>query len=124
MDRRTFIQQAALGAGIGALAGTQNIAAQNTPTESFTFAVIADPHCGEDAKKGLEKYGRGVDKLLLCLDKITALEAAKKPEFILLLGDIHPWILKDYKDRLAIPVHAVAGNHEAIRYCEQRGISR
>ena len=115
MDRRTFMQQAVAGAGLGVLAGSKNVSAQQNVTEPFTFAVIADPHCGEDAKQGLEEYGKGIDKLLLCLEQIDAIEGTQKPDFLLLLGDIHPWILKDHQDRINLPVHAVAGNHEATK---------
>ena len=80
--------------------------------ESFSFCVIADPHCSEGPKKGLEKYGSGKEKFLACMSRMKDLGSQEKPDFVLVLGDIHLWELKDVLHTIDIPLHVIAGNHE------------
>jgi Icc-related predicted phosphoesterase len=41
------------------------------------------------------------------------MKPSEKPDFILLLGDIHPEALKPHLAELKIPIHATPGNHES-----------
>lgn len=83
--------------------------------ESFCFCVVADPHCANAPAKGIEKYGTGLEKFLMTVRAIETLDGADKPDFMLLLGDIHPAALKDRFGEIKIPIHATPGNHEATR---------
>ncbi len=112
LTRRHFFGLAA-GAAISAnhvLADEPDVSAVSHPP--FTFAVIADPHCAEGPRPGIEQYGTGVEKLLRCFEVMEGLPASERPDFALLAGDIHPEALAPHRDKLTIPVHAVAGNHE------------
>jgi predicted phosphodiesterase len=115
IGRRQFVKWTAAGAGLtlvsGAGKGQPAQAAAETPR--FTFAVVADPHCAEGPRAGLERYGTGVDKFLACVKTIEQLDVSERPDFMLLVGDVHPWALEEHKQAITIPVHAVAGNHES-----------
>jgi predicted phosphodiesterase len=118
IGRREFIQRSVLGAGLGLLGGTATRAAAQSASktqEPFAFCVVADTHCSEGPREGFEKYGTGVDRFLACVKAMEALEGAERPDFMLICGDIHPWALKEHIDKVTIPVHAVAGNHEASK---------
>ncbi|NIA12610.1 MAG: hypothetical protein GWP08_00925 [Nitrospiraceae bacterium] len=112
MGRRQFITQTAAGAGLSLLAGAPRASAAETPMEPFVFCVVADPHLSEAAKPGIRHCGTAVDKFLRCVQAMDAFEGEDKPDFMLLAGDIHPWILKDHLEAIRIPIHATAGNHE------------
>ncbi len=112
MGRRQFLGQAAFGASMGLIGKAKPaVAATNESAgEEFTFCVVADPHCSEPAKKGIERYGDGVAKFLACFEAMAKLE---KPDFVLLAGDVHPGVLKGRLGDVSVPIHAVAGNHES-----------
>ncbi len=121
-SRRNFL---ALGAGIGIAASLKNKTAWAgafPEQEEFSFAVIADPHCAEEPKNGMEHLGNGVDKLLRCFDVMKSLPADERPDFILIAGDIHSAALAPHLEKISLPVHAVAGNHEGNP--EARGLLR
>jgi len=84
--------------------------------------VVADPHCEEKVKPGIEEYGTGIDKLRLCFHAMEQMPKDEQPDFVLLAGDIHPWLLKDHVDDMTFPVHAIAGNHESTK--ERRNFMR
>ena len=90
--------------------------------EAFSFAVIADPHCAEAPRQGIEQYGNGADKFLRCFETIDALPQEDRPDFALIVGDIHPEALAPHLDKIELPLHAVAGNHEGS--AEARGLLR
>jgi len=81
--------------------------------EPFTFAVVADPHCSEKAKPHIEQYGTGVDKFRACVHAMERLPQRERPDFVLVVGDIHVAAFKQVLKDVAIPVHAIAGNHES-----------
>lgn len=115
VSRRNFLAMAA-GTGATVATGTYAAAALSYPEqEPFSYAVIADPHCAEPAKKGLEKFGNAVNKLMHCFETMTALPKAEQPDFVLIAGDIHPDALAPQLDRISFPLHVVAGNHEGSR---------
>ncbi len=130
LRRRTFLRNALVGAGLGVAGVRRSARASATetqgpskglaPEESFAFCVIADPHCGEEMRSGIEEHGTAMDRLLTCFRQIEKLEGPDKPDFILLVGDIHPWVLKDHMDKMPIPIHAVAGNHESTNEKRQQ----
>ena len=118
--RRDFIGQTVAAAAAAAVAS--RVAAVDTsertarsPAESFSFCVLADPHCDEPAKEGIEALGDGVAKLMRCLEQMQQLDLAERPEFLLLAGDVHPWALLEHEAQWPIPIYAVAGNHESSR---------
>lgn len=119
IGRREFVKTFAAGAGLGALAAAAPPARAQDDTESFAFCVVADPHCAEEPKPGIERLGRGVDKFLACARKMEALEGPERPDFMLVAGDIHPAALKDRIDDLGVTAHVVAGNHESDRKTRQ-----
>jgi predicted phosphodiesterase len=121
LNRRRFLSIAAGAMG----AAGYTLAESNRPLpdrEPFTFAVIADPHCAEEPKAGIEEYGNGVDKLLRCFETIKNLPAEEQPDFALLAGDIHPETLAPHLDKITLPIHSVAGNHEGTP--QTRGLLR
>ncbi len=112
IDRRKFLGMTS-GAALGAwIAKADEIPASAYEQPLFNFAVIADPHCAEDPKKGLETYGSGVDKFLRCFKAIKELPGEDQPDFALIAGDIHPAALAPHLGKIALPLHVVAGNHE------------
>lgn len=117
MNRRQFIQCVAGGAAVVALV-PDALCAQ----ESFCFAAVADPHCADTASKGLEAYGSGVERFVKAIKTMEAMPIEERPEFILLLGDVHPDALKPRLSEVTIPVHATPGNHESTS--EKRALLR
>ncbi|MCK5861508.1 MAG: metallophosphoesterase [Candidatus Hydrogenedentes bacterium] len=122
LDRRSFLGLAAtIGvatAGYGMAESTRSWPEQ----VSFSFAVIADPHCAEGPRQGMELLGSAVDRLLRCFQAMEELPPDKKPDFVLIAGDIHPEALAPHLDEIHIPIHAVAGNHEGSK--KSRGLLR
>ncbi len=122
MDRRGFLK-ASLASAVGLLAhgrgahsqesapGDQAVEAADGP--SFAFCVVADPHCSEGPKAGLEHLGNGVDKFFACVAQMEKLRAKERPDFMLVVGDVHLWELRKHLDRVSIPMHVIAGNHES-----------
>ena len=82
------------------------------PVEPFSFAVVADPHLMEKARAGTEAQGTHVERFFRCLSAMEALEGVENPEFVLVVGDIHPEELARQRDKVRLPLHVVAGNHE------------
>ena len=81
----------------------------------FSFAVVADPHCDEEpGAHGWSEllYGSHVYRFLQCVNHMEKIEGKWKPDFMLILGDIHLWVLSHYFDLIHIPMHVIAGNHE------------
>lgn len=82
-------------------------------TQPFNFAVIADPHIGETRiRAGYERYGGHLQGFLAAVRAMETLPANERPEFILVLGDIHMWALRKHLDRIGIRMYVIAGNHE------------
>ncbi|HDP34162.1 MAG TPA: hypothetical protein ENN29_03520 [Candidatus Hydrogenedentes bacterium] len=122
LGRRQFLSITA-GLGVTAAAGHCIAATDSASTqESFSFAVIADPHCAEKSRPESESLGDGVQKLLRCFEVLRRLPASERPDFALLAGDIHPDALAPHLDSIDVPIHAVAGNHEGS--AESRGLLR
>lgn len=116
-ETREFTRRHFFGLTTGAMMAANRALADSSKSSentqpAFVFAVIADPHCAEEPKKGIESYGSGVEKLLRCFEIMEALPQAERPDFVLLAGDIHPEALAPHLDKITFPVHAVAGNHE------------
>ena len=124
-DRRSFLKFSAaslLGVGLGTTGGAQRASAQEllgqiaSGVESFNFCVVADSHCVEGAggryKEGIERLGNGVEKFLRCDRAMAQLEEADKPDFMLVVGDVHLWALRDHLHKVEVPMHVIAGNHE------------
>ncbi|MGI6460262.1 MAG: metallophosphoesterase family protein [Candidatus Hydrogenedentales bacterium] len=125
IGRRDFFGQSAVAAAAaavvpGAKAAETSAHAAPAPTETFSFCVLADPHCAEPAKEGIEALGDGVVKFARCLEQIQRLDPAERPDFVLAAGDIHPWALLERGVDCAMPVYAVAGNHESSRERRQQ----
>ncbi len=124
--RREFIRRSLAGMTVGALAGAAAPGAgaqePKPPVEPFCFCVVADSHCAEKPKEGLEQHGDGVAKFLLCIEAMERMDEADRPDFVLLAGDVHPAALQGHEERLTFPIYAVAGNHESAR--EQRRLLR
>ena len=81
----------------------------------FSFAVVADPHCDEESgAHGWSEsgYGSHVYRFLQCVNHMEKVEGKWKPDFMLVLGDIHLWALSNYFNLIHIPMHVIAGNHE------------
>ncbi len=112
IDRRAFLSATA--AGVSAVSAGGALAAQVEET-LFSFCVVADPHCSEEPKAGIERYGNGVEKLLACVRAMEALEGPDRPAFMLIAGDLHVDALAGCLDRVTIPIRPIAGNHEATR---------
>ena len=85
-----------------------------TPRIPFSFAVIADPHASEGKRDGLEQYGDAATKFFRCIDMIKNLPEDKRPDFILVLGDLHFYAIKDRLGEIDIPLYPIAGNHESV----------
>jgi hypothetical protein len=122
INRRRFIKMSLMGSALTLLGNKSSASTgrnQNPhPTNSisvqppFTFAVVGDPHCAEGPKSNLEQYGNGVTKFLACVKEMEKLSADEKPDFMLVLGDIHLHVLKKYFNEIRIPMHVISGNHE------------
>ena len=128
-DRRRFLTVSAaglVGAGLEVLGSNENAVAQETGAKKeeihvpFSFCVVADPHCADKAgvrhayNEGLEKLGGGVDKFLACVREMGKLQGDERPDFMLVVGDIHLWALRDHLDKVDVPMHVIAGNHETF----------
>ena len=87
------------------------------PHVAFYFAVVADPHCAEKPRYDVHKYdkrcGTHVERFLRCVSAMEALGADDRPDFILIVGDIHLWELRKHLDKITFPLHVIAGNHES-----------
>ena len=81
--------------------------------ESFSFGVVADPHCSEKASWMVDVYGSHVNRFLSSIAEMEKLRGDNKPDFMLILGDIHLWKLEKYLSRISIPMHVISANHEA-----------
>lgn len=73
----------------------------------WSFAVVADPHLAED------RAGQptGVEKFRRTMERIEAMEP--RPEFVVVLGDLHVKKLPDVLKEVRLPLHVMAGNHES-----------
>lgn len=127
--RRSFCERVCVGVavavGLGLLlsAPAQDTAPVASPTAPFTFAVIADPHCAEKTRFDLYPYdpscGTHVDRLLRCVAEMEKLTGVDRPDFILVVGDIHPQELAKHIGAIRLPLHLIAGNHETGKIKEQ-----
>ncbi|MBT6147571.1 MAG: hypothetical protein HOH74_19195 [Gemmatimonadetes bacterium] len=116
MDRRGFIKTAAgavMAAGVTQQALARDQPEQRVKGEPFSFAVIADPHAAEKPKFEPDRLGNHVERFLRCTDHMAALPAPQRPDFALVVGDIHIWELRKHLDRVSVPLHCIAGNHES-----------
>jgi len=87
--------------------------------EDFTFCVIADPHSAEPAHhEKIEVFhpwhGDGVEKFWNVIDAVNALQGDDRPDFVLIVGDIHAYAVSDLFSRFSCPVHVIAGNHDTL----------
>jgi len=116
ISRREFIQAGALGAaGVllgGRAAQGQTAAPAPAGGDSYTFAVISDPHLRENR----EGEPTGAEKFRAMLARIE--QQTPRPEFILMPGDIHPEKLEPLLPEIGLPLHVVAGNHENAAHRE------
>lgn len=111
IDRREFLRIISVIAAGLLLAGGIGFGQEQAP--DYVFAVIADPHLREDR----EGEPTGVEKFCALLDRLK--ESTPRPEFILLLGDIHPEKLEPLLPTIDFPLHVVAGNHETVAHRAQ-----
>lgn len=74
--------------------------------QTWSFVVVADPHLREN-RKG---EPTGVEKFKKVMERIDAINP--RPDFMLILGDIHVEMLEPLLPQIKIAVHPVAGNHE------------
>lgn len=112
MDRRDFLKGLGTAALAGAFAGGAARAAE-ADGEGFCFAVVADPHCAEGPRKGMEALGTGADRFLRCVEAMKALPAAEQPDFVLVLGDLHTDAFLPLVKEVPYPLHVTFGNHES-----------
>ena len=114
ISRRNFIKSSVIGTGLTLLGQQGDVLAQDKKIEKlpekiglkepFSFCAIADPHCSEAPTP----Y-----RLFACIEEIEKLKGDEKPDFILILGDVHLWALKkEHLDKITIPLHVISGNHE------------
>jgi predicted phosphodiesterase len=91
-----------------ALAGAQSLSANGAQDDAplFSFVIDADPHTGIDRDGELT----GRDKFRAVLAKVEQL--SPKPDFMLILGDVHGEDLKDVltETGFKLPIHVVFGN--------------
>lgn len=121
IDRRRFLKVSAVStvaAGLSKLGLAADPAAPDRPhkplVEPFAFCAVADIHASEKAQRGYpERLGNHVDRFFACVREMDKLEGEDKPDFMLILGDIHLWELRKHLDRVTLPVHVIAGNHDA-----------
>lgn len=111
IDRREFLRISGVGAAGLLLAGGIGFGQEQAP--DYVFAVVADPHLREDR----EGEPTGVEKFRALLNRLR--ESTPRPEFILLLGDIHPEKLEPLLPTIDFPLHVVAGNHETVAHRAQ-----
>jgi len=126
-ERACALVAAAVGLGQWLPALAQDAAPVAPPTVPFTFAVVADPHCAEKARFDLYPYdpscGTHVDRLLRCVAEMDRLTGVDRPDFILVVGDIHPQELAKHMGAVRFPLRLIAGNHETGKLKEQlRGL--
>jgi len=127
-DRREFLKilaASAAGLGLSDLVKAEDVAPANRQSERaleapFTFAVVADPHCAEKARWKPDELGSHVERFFRCVAEMEKLDAGKKPDFMLIVGDIHMWELRKHFDRIHIPMHVIAGNHESGRNTKKK----
>jgi len=116
MDRRDFIKTAAasvIAAGVSEDVLAQSQSLNMNKGKPFSFAVIADPHAAEKPKFEPERLGSHVQRFLRCVEHMVGLPETERPDFALVVGDIHVWALMEHLDKVSIPLHAIAGNHES-----------
>jgi 3',5'-cyclic AMP phosphodiesterase CpdA len=96
------------------------------PTTPFSFAVVADPHCAERHNTlgpPEDTHGTHLDRVLRCVRAMEDLPEQARPDFVLVVGDIHLWEMQKVFDRIPFPLHVIAGNHESgDRKAEMRAL--
>ena len=115
IDRRQFFETVGAGALAAGLAFSGlplwgDDASAEDPL--YSFLAVADPHLGEN-RGGLT----GVEKFQLVIEKAATL--SPQPDFMLLLGDVHPGSLEPMLGDIGLPIHAIAGNHETTEARQQ-----
>lgn len=111
LSRRQFVQSAT---AFAAAAAIPALGAEESPL--FSFAVVADPHLSENDRF---TPGTGIEKFQRVVAKIHAMPEAKRPDFMLICGDLHVHKLQEALKPLTIPVHVTPGNHESRKAREQ-----
>lgn len=124
INRRNFLKTSVIGSVLAILRGKNYIWAKDNLLkaaadsidieQAFTFCVVADPHCEEGINEAYGDCGDGVDKFFACIKKMEELEGDEKPDFMLIVGDIHLWALEEHLDKIKIPMHVIAGNHASV----------
>lgn len=112
IGRREFIKVGALGAAGVLLASATARTGMAQNANGYTYAAIADPHLREDR----DGEPTGVEKFQALLARLG--EQTPRPEFALLLGDIHPEKLEPMLPEIDLPLHVVHGNHEQVSHRE------
>lgn len=108
ISRRRFLGTAAAGAALVSMRSGGEEASGD-----FCFCVMADPHCAEGPKPGIDHLGTALDKCMRCFAAMADLPPEQQPEFVLIVGDVHPEKLRERLAEAPFPIHAVAGNHES-----------
>lgn len=122
MNRRSFIN---LVSSIGAVSLTSSLKSMpiphfgRKPESSFSFGIIADPHASEPVRQGLEQYGDAKTKFLRCIKVMKELHNKERPDFVLVLGDLHFFAIEDELGKIDIPLYPIAGNHESVTQKQQ-----
>jgi len=116
ISRRQFITTVGAGAvATGMALGGLPVFGQEAPAQGrlFSFIALADPHLTEDR----EGEASGVEKFRRALAAIEDLDP--QPDFMLMLGDIHPEALETLLPEIGLRIYPIAGNHEHRQRREQ-----
>ena len=81
-----------------------------SPLPSSPTPTAEDPRY--ESRKYDQKCGTHVERFLRCLAKMEELPGPDRPDFALIVGDVHPHELRKHMARVRMPLHAIAGNHE------------
>ena len=86
----------------------------------FTFAAMADPHCSDRGNPFHPAAGNGVAMYDTTIKKIMSLTGDRKPDFLLILGDIAVGAIQMQLRNPPLPIHVVHGNHVGTREAREQ----
>lgn len=113
LSRKDFLRLSigsAFTLGMNSLFSPDKLQAEEKDEVLFSFSVVADPHCAERPNR--YDSSPHPERFLRCVREMDKLSGTDKPDFMLICGDIHLWELKKHFDKISIPMHVIAGNHE------------